>query len=111
MADTIDTQYHQCHPRTRWYLHEIAYCLERYFGYTREAAEHTTLSAPQFTNLARCAIEDEQLFWHHLPLAWAYKAAVQADSATQDVSPTEELEYQKNRYFRPPPEAQIREDK
>ena len=107
MVDAVETQYRNCHPRTRWYLHEIAYCLERYFGYSHEAAQRATLTAPEYVTLVGCAIDDEQLFWHHLPLVWAYKTAVKANPDIGDVSPAVELEYQESRYFRPPPDAEL----
>lgn len=93
--------YPNCHPRTLWYLREIAYCLETYFGYSTEAAAEEVVTSARLLGLAGGS--SERVLWHLLPLDWAHKVAKDRDPSVPFVSEDVARQYQATRFLVTPP--------
>lgn len=93
--------YKGCQGRTMWYLQEIQYCLEAYFGYTAEAANEEVVTSPRLRGLVDSG--SERLMWHLLPLELAYKVARDRNPAASQVSEDVAAQYQATRYRNTPP--------
>ncbi len=93
--------YPECHPRTLWYLREVAYCLETYFGYTGEAAAEEVAGSPRLHGIVEGG--SERVLWHMLPLDWAHKVARERDPGVRFVSEEVARAYQATRFRNTPP--------
>jgi hypothetical protein len=60
-----------------WYLKEIAYCLEAYFGYTADSAAEEIVISARLRGIA--GGESEKILWRLLPIDWAHKVARDRD--------------------------------
>ena len=105
LSSKIRDAYPNCHPRTLWYLGEVAYCLEKYFAFSANHAELIVVNSPYFQDLV--GGEYEKLLWHDMPLELAYKEALLHRPDTVLVNYNEINDYVTNRFFNPPPEAKI----
>ncbi len=99
----LKVAYAGCHARTLWYLEEIQYCLEAYFGYTAEAANHEVVTSQRLRDLV--ASGNERLMWHLLPTELAFKVAKDRNPGMRQISEETAAEYQAKRYRNVPPRA------
>lgn len=85
-----------CHSRTLWYLQEITYCLETYFGYTASSAAEAVLNSTRLRGIA--GGESERILWHLLPIDWAHKVARESDPAAPILGEDVVRHYQATRF-------------
>ena len=102
----IEEAYASCHPRTIWYMKEIAHCLVAYYGLSPEEAIDHVVRSPELRK--EIGSNDEPLLWHDLPIDLAYHSAVSSRPNIQRVSNDIARAYQLGRFDNPPPEAIVR---
>ncbi len=105
--DAIDKTYGSCHPRTVWYIKEIRYVLQQYYGFSPADALDMVLTSPRLLGLVGARTDDEELFWHGTPLAWAYEEAIDKSPGIEPIDAAARKEYREKRFYNPPAEADI----